>query len=93
VDKFLSDNRVLLFIGSMLAGIGGWGVTADTWADLGTPKALFGLLIIVGGVFTANITSNVLKKAPTIIETTEPGSSTVVTTTTTTPANQAGAKP
>lgn len=64
MEKFLAEQKLLLFWGSLLVAVGGWGATAGSWADLCTPAAIFGLIGIVGGVFLANVTSNVFKTKP-----------------------------
>ena len=64
MDKFLSEQKLLLFWGSLLVAVGGWGATAGSWSELTSPQAIFGLIGIVGGVFLANVTSNVFKAKP-----------------------------
>jgi hypothetical protein len=85
MDKFLSDQRKVVFIAALLGAMYSWGSGFDKWADCTTTHAVFGLCGIVASVLVANMGSNVFKKPPTITETTEPKSST--TTTITTPPN------
>jgi hypothetical protein len=65
MDKFLSDKRLLVFIGTVLAAIGGWGIGFGDWNEMTSPNAIFGLLMILGSMLGANVTSNVLKTPPT----------------------------
>jgi hypothetical protein len=85
MERFLSDKRVLSFLGALLMAVGGWGIGFGTWGEMFTPAAIFGLFGIVGGLLLSNVTSNVWKTPPTITEVTEPRSQVTVTTTTITP--------
>lgn len=92
MDKFLSDQRLIVFLGALFIAIGSWGVGFKTWGECVSTQAIFGLFGIMGSVVLANLGSNAFKKPPTITEVTTP--STVVTTTTTTsPPIGGGGKP
>jgi len=82
MNKFLSDQRVTVFVGAVLTAVGGWIITATRWVDLLTPAAIGGLFAILGSVLLSNVTSNVFRKPPLITETTTPSSTTTVTTVT-----------
>jgi hypothetical protein len=85
MDKFLSDQRLLAFLGALLVAICSWGLGFATWPEMFKPNAIFGLLGILGSLLLSNVTSNILKPVPTITETVEPKSQVTVTTTTVTP--------
>jgi hypothetical protein len=87
MDKFLSDKRILVFICSLLGGIGSWFIGFHTWAEMLTPGAIGGLFGILASIAAANISPNAFKPAPTITETVSP-KTTVTTTTTTPPADK-----
>lgn len=82
MDKFLSDQRLIVFLGAMLIAFGSWGAGFKTWSECFTTQGIFGLCGVMGSVLLANIAGNVLKKPPTITVTTEPKSTieTIVTT-------------
>ena len=84
MDKLLSDQRLLVFLGAVLVAVGGWGAGFQQWSEMFHPQAIFGLFVILGGVLGANAAHNIWVQPPTITETTTPKSST--TTTVTTPA-------
>jgi len=84
MDKFLSDQRLLVFIGGLCLAVCSWGAGFKTWPELLTTQAIFGLFGIIGGVLIANVGHNVFTTPPTITTTTTP-KSTVETITTTPP--------
>jgi hypothetical protein len=79
MNKFLSDQRLILFIGALLGAIGGWGIGFANWSEMFSPASIFGLMIILGSVLGANATHNVWVTPPTITETTTPASTTTTT--------------
>jgi hypothetical protein len=82
MDKLLSDQRLLVFLAAVMAAVGGWGIGFGTWSAMLAPKAIFGLLVILGGLLGANGAHNIWLTPPLITEVTEP-KSTVTTITTT----------
>jgi len=82
MDKFLSDQRKLLFLGAVLLALSGWGSGFALWSDMFTTQAIFGLFGVMAGVLLGNVTGNVLKTPPVITSTTRPEIQTTVTTVT-----------
>jgi hypothetical protein len=83
MDKLLSDQRLMVFLGSVLLALAGWGGGFKTWPEMFTTQAVFGLMAILGALLSANAAHNIFAAKPTITSTTEPAST--VTTTVTTP--------
>jgi hypothetical protein len=84
MDKFLSDQRKVVFLGAVLMAFGSWGSGFKNWSECFTTAGIFGLCGVMGSLLLSNLAGNVLKKPPTITTTTEP-ESTVITTITTPP--------
>lgn len=51
--KFLEEQRTLSFVGAVLLALAGWGQDFATWSDMFNVQHIFGLLMILGGLFAA----------------------------------------
>ena len=83
MDKLLSDQRIWVFLGSVLLALAGWGEGFKSWSEMFQIHSVLSLFGVMGGLFAANAAHNVWQTPPTIVETTAPKST--VTTITTTP--------
>jgi hypothetical protein len=82
MDKFLSDQRLLAFLGAVLLALGGWGNGFQHWNELFATQAIFGLFGILGALLLANVTHNVWQTPPIMTEVTTPKTTTTVITST-----------
>ena len=85
MDKFLSDQRKLAFLGAACMALGPWVLGLASWHEAFTPASFGALLGIAGALFLSNAAGNIWKPPPMITVKTEPQAQTTVVTTTVTP--------
>ncbi len=53
MQKFFEEQRTLAFLGAVLLALAGWGSDFKTWAEMFQVSNVFGLVMVLGGLFMA----------------------------------------